>query len=490
MEQGGQSPMENGVLPGQGSHHGAAGDPGAAGPLGPGDAEIRRAYEQQQQMLNNGGMPGLPPLPVTTTAAPPAPMSYETESIYMPRILRNQGDSESAGMPSYLQQQQGQPSQQQPQQQSSGMGGYHHQQLNQFAHPSMMSSGGHQGQGGPAGTGNNLMFEATPASEAAMNAQRMQPQQQFQQFNPGYQQQQQQQVTSPGGSPTKGRRPSQPPPAPPPPGQPNPMSPTRSSRDSLPPPPPPPESEQQPLQSRPLNGGMSYSPPKVQGALASQGAAATTQAQGAASQRQALDDSLPPPPPVPGNAGQGGGPMLGAPAVPPEHLPPSPPPPPPVPTCPPPEVDPVPAAPPAPPAPPPPPPPMPVNGHSSSPTAGAKKSSPPAGTSGLAQAILNAPELKKTKPSFVPPQNDMRSDLLKAIRDGIALKKVEQKQEADKAAAAGAGGASGGKGGPGGHGTDVASILARRRAVEMSDSEGGPSDSEYDSDEWGDESTA
>ena len=54
----------------------------------------------------------------------------------------------------------------------------------------MMSSGGHQGQGGPAGSGNNLMFEATPASEAAMNAQRMQPQQQFQQFNPGYQQQQ------------------------------------------------------------------------------------------------------------------------------------------------------------------------------------------------------------------------------------------------------------------------------------------------------------
>ena len=58
MEQGGQSPMENGVLPGQGSHHVAAGDPGAAGPLGPGDAEIRRAYEQQQQLLNNGGMPG------------------------------------------------------------------------------------------------------------------------------------------------------------------------------------------------------------------------------------------------------------------------------------------------------------------------------------------------------------------------------------------------------------------------------------------------
>ena len=71
-------------------------------------------------------------------------MSYETESIYMPRILRNQtGDSESAGMPSYLQQQQqGQLSQQQPQQQSSGMGGYHHQQLNQVRGQLLMQSMG------------------------------------------------------------------------------------------------------------------------------------------------------------------------------------------------------------------------------------------------------------------------------------------------------------------------------------------------------------
>ena len=68
---------------------------------------------------------------------------------------------------------------------------------------------------------------------------------------------------------------------------------------------------------------------------------------------------------------------------------------------------------------------------------------------------------------------------------GIALKKVEQKQKAEAEQAAGASGK-----GPGFSGTDVASILARRRAVEMSDSEGGPSDSEYDSDEWGDESTA
>ena len=39
--------------------------------------------------------------------------------------------------------------------------------------------------------------------------------------------------------------------------------------------------------------------------------------------------------------------------------------------------------------------------------------------------------------------------------------------------------------------TDVASILARRVAVEMSDSDNeNASDSEYDSDDWGDESTA
>ena len=66
------------------------------------------------------------------------------------------------------------------------------------------------------------------------------------------------------------------------------------------------------------------------------------------------------------------------------------------------------------------------------------------------------------------------------IFTGIALKKVEQRQqakEAEKEAASGQ--------------TDVATILARRVAVEMSDSEGGgPSDSEYDSDDWGDESTA
>ena len=36
--------------------------------------------------------------------------------------------------------------------------------------------------------------------------------------------------------------------------------------------------------------------------------------------------------------------------------------------------------------------------------------------------------------------------------------------------------------------SDVATILARRVAVEFSDSDDGPSDSEYDSDDWGKDS--
>jgi hypothetical protein len=60
----------------------------------------------------------------------------------------------------------------------------------------------------------------------------------------------------------------------------------------------------------------------------------------------------------------------------------------------------------------------------------------------------------------------------------MALRKVEVKNT--KADGKEAGGTS-----------DVASILARRVAVEMSDSDAeGHSDSEYDSDDWGDESTA
>ena len=102
------------------------------------------------------------------------------------------------------------------------------------------------------------------------------------------------------------------------------------------------------------------------------------------------------------------------------------------------------------------------------------------------------------KKTSQPPQDGVRSDLLKAIRDGnyfclhfrkvvyihlftgIALKKVEQREQAKKEEA-----------NENAQQTDVASILARRVAVEMSDSDNeNATDSEYDSDDWGDESTA
>ena len=77
---------------------------------------------------------------------------------------------------------------------------------------------------------------------------------------------------------------------------------------------------------------------------------------------------------------------------------------------------------------------------------------------------------------------------------GIALRKVEEKKEAAAAQQKSGEKTTDGKGN---NQTDVASILARRVAVEMSDSDnehgagaGGQSDSEYDSDDWGDESTA
>lgn len=87
--------------------------------------------------------------------------------------------------------------------------------------------------------------------------------------------------------------------------------------------------------------------------------------------------------------------------------------------------------------------------------------------------------MPKKKPMQTP-QDGVRSDLLKAIRDGIALKKVEQRENEKQEEANGVSSQ-----------TDVASILARRVAVEMSDSDNeNASDSEYDSDDWGDESTA
>ncbi|KAH8261818.1 hypothetical protein KR038_009050 [Drosophila bunnanda] len=69
---------------------------------------------------------------------------------------------------------------------------------------------------------------------------------------------------------------------------------------------------------------------------------------------------------------------------------------------------------------------------------------------------------------IMPPFHDPRNDLMKAIRDGITLRKVEksEQKEFERNAAP----------------LDVASILARRVAIELSESE--DSDSEDDSEGW------
>ncbi|XP_030384038.1 wiskott-Aldrich syndrome protein family member 3 isoform X2 [Scaptodrosophila lebanonensis] len=69
---------------------------------------------------------------------------------------------------------------------------------------------------------------------------------------------------------------------------------------------------------------------------------------------------------------------------------------------------------------------------------------------------------------LLPPFQDPRNDLMKAIRDGITLRKVEksEQKEIDRNTAL----------------LDVASILARRVAIELSESE--DSDSEDDSEGW------
>ncbi|TRY76894.1 hypothetical protein TCAL_09586 [Tigriopus californicus] len=139
-------------------------------------------------------------------------------------------------------------------------------------------------------------------------------------------------------------------------------------------------------------------------------------------------------------------------------------------------------------APPPPPPPPPAPGlilnNGSTKNLDIKKISPgnvngsPSLTdNGGTQGSVNS----SPKKPMMPAQPDIRSDLLKAIRDGIALRRVEQVGKEEEQSNGKEGGTA-----------DVASILARRVAVEMSDSDdaGAPTDSEYDSDDWGDESTA
>ncbi|KAK8722953.1 hypothetical protein OTU49_011969 [Cherax quadricarinatus] len=243
-------------------------------------------------------------------------------------------------------------------------------------------------------------------------------------------------------------RPMQPPPDPPshsntptPPGGSHSGTPTRlrgpsQGRESLPPPPPPPADRQ-------VVDGIN------QRASMSPGPGRHTQP------AYHHEQDLPPPPPTPDKSGE------------PEPPPPSPPPPPPVaPIQPPGQMVGAPSSPSPPPlvpngnapgAPPPPPmPPLMINGVIKQP-----------------QSVLAKP--KKVEKKVLPPvEVDGRSELLKAIREGIQLRprvddvKTKPKEDPDS--------------------IDVASILQRRFAFEVSDSESS-SDSESDSDEW-DETSA
>lgn len=235
-----------------------------------------------------------------------------------------------------------------------------------------------------------------------------------------------------GGTPTRGGkiRPSQPPPAPPSNNStPSASTPTRgrsipSGRDNLPPPPPPPE--------------VSMSPPPPNGIPAHIVRQSSHSRSNSPHSHQGTPEpaqDLPPPPPAPVKQ-----------ASPPKQQTPV-----------------------APPPPPPPPMPMILNGS---------MTTPPMLNGDLAKILNSAPPKLtpvKDRPMNKPPMVDPRNDLLKAIRDGIKLRKVEkiEQKEVER--------------GNGLH--DVASILARRVAVEFSDSESG-SDSECDSEGWGENETS
>lgn len=112
----------------------------------------------------------------------------------------------------------------------------------------------------------------------------------------------------------------------------------------------------------------------------------------------------------------------------------------------------------APPSPPPPPPAIPGEDRPRPPSPGA--------------LLRGASALKPPRPT-PDPQPDPRSDLLKAIRDGIKLRKVEKRDDTS-------GRYDTLRGAP----VDVASILARRVAVELSDTSSGPDSDSDDSDQW------
>lgn len=77
--------------------------------------------------------------------------------------------------------------------------------------------------------------------------------------------------------------------------------------------------------------------------------------------------------------------------------------------------------------------------------------------------------MNKVLPKHVVQQHDCRSDLLAAIREGIKLRKANVKEQNDKEKSTPL--------------LDVASILARRKAMEYSDSES-DGNSESGSDNW------
>ncbi|XP_034945658.1 wiskott-Aldrich syndrome protein family member 3 [Chelonus insularis] len=270
---------------------------------------------------------------------------------------------------------------------------------------------------------------------------------------------------SPGGQSTPSRggrsRPSQPPPAPPSNASSNSTptvasannTPTRgrsmsSGRDTLPPPPPPP--------------GETMSPPSMNGTIP----AHLLNRNGSRSNSPLPSHQSTPTPPnhtIPVG--------IDEPDPAPQDLPP-----------PPPTPDPVPSRPISPPCniPPPPPPPPPP------PIANGPMPCVPISNGDIAKMIAtNPPKLKPLKSiddrQLKKPQNpnipivDPRNDLLKAIRDGIKLRKVEkiEQKEVERVNAL----------------NDVASILARRVAVEFSDSDSA-SESECDSEGWGEQDSS
>jgi WAS family protein len=258
------------------------------------------------------------------------------------------------------------------------------------------------------------------------------------------------------GTPTRSKpRPSQPPPAPPSSGSggtpnvSNANTPTRgrsmsTGRDTLPPPPPIPEGMQSPQQT--LNGGAAIAAKLLARSHSTSRAGSPQLGHDQNSmimqqlnnqinnlnsinmQMNVLNsmNDLPPPPPIPEQMSPKPSPQILAP-------------------------------------PPPPPPPLPIGDIPLSPP------KLPNGDLTNMNGMINMGQVLKTSPpkKIIPPVHDSRTDLMKAIRDGIKLRKVEKIEAKEIERSTGL--------------HDVAYILARRVAIELSESETSDSD---DSEGW------